>query len=42
MSRDELQAQLRSRRADIERQVRTTRAQIDQVNVSRLEPDETW
>lgn len=32
MSRDELQAQLRSRRADIERQVRTTRAQIDQVN----------
>jgi phosphatidate cytidylyltransferase len=32
MSRDELQAQLKSRRADIERQVRTTRAQIDQVN----------
>lgn len=32
MSRDDLQAQLRSRRAEIERQVRTTRAQIDQVN----------
>ncbi|MCP2030579.1 phosphatidate cytidylyltransferase [Okibacterium sp. HSC-33S16] len=32
MSRDELQAQLKSRRAEIERQVRTTRAQIDQVN----------
>lgn len=32
MSKDELQAQLKARRAEIERQVRTTRAQIDQVN----------